>query len=70
MNGCVGISVTLGSGHTVTWKVRVLQMVADLPAKAQLLNQLQFNGTYGCSVSYLACMLLFYNEYVIPCLEM
>ena len=32
-------------------KVQVLQVIADLPAKAQLLNHLQYNGQYGCSVS-------------------
>jgi hypothetical protein len=44
-----GIAVTLGNGNTVTWKVRLLEMVANLPAKTQLLNQFQFNGCYGCS---------------------
>lgn len=29
--------------------VRVLIMVADLPAKAAVLNCNQFNGRYGCS---------------------
>ena len=33
-------------------KVQVLEVIADLPAKAQLLNQMQYNGNYGCSVSY------------------
>ena len=32
-------------------KVQVLQVIADLPAKAQLLNHLQYNGHCGCSVS-------------------
>ena len=50
MCGCLGITVKLGNGERVSWKIRVLQLVADLPAKAQLLNQLQYNGTYGCSV--------------------
>jgi hypothetical protein len=45
-----GITVTLGNGEMVSWKVQVLQLVADLPAKAQLLNQIQYNGTHGCSV--------------------
>ena len=50
ISGSLGIVVALENGERVTWKVKVFQLVADLPAKAQLLNQVQYNGEYGCSV--------------------
>ena len=33
-----------------TCRLMVLSAIADLPAKAKLLNFMQFNGKYGCSV--------------------
>jgi hypothetical protein len=44
-----GITVTLGNGRIIKCNVTVLQLVADLPAKTQLINQLQYNGLFGCS---------------------
>lgn len=32
----------------VTCKVKILSCIADLPAKAALLNCTQYNGQYGC----------------------
>jgi hypothetical protein len=45
-----GLTVKVANGETVRVNVTVLQLVADLPAKAQLLNQIQYNGMYGCHV--------------------
>ena len=46
-----GLTVKLANGDNIFLKVNVLELVADLPAKAQLLNQIQYNGAFGCSVS-------------------
>jgi hypothetical protein len=32
------------------FQIKIVQVVADLPAKASILNMTQFNGYYGCSV--------------------
>lgn len=44
----IGIKVNIpGLGQKVV-KVRLIAAVLDLPAKASMLNCVQFNGTYGC----------------------
>ncbi|XP_062509535.1 uncharacterized protein LOC134185694 [Corticium candelabrum] len=45
-----GIKLTSAIGEEATWEVQALQVVADLPAKAQLVNHMQYNGYYGCTV--------------------
>lgn len=47
----LGMTYTDEKGLQHRCKVQVLEVIADLPAKAQLLNHLQYNGHYGCSVS-------------------
>ena len=37
------------NGETINCKVMLLPCIADLPAKAAMLNVNQFNGEYGCS---------------------
>ena len=43
----VGINIEHGC---VTVKARLLVVVTDLPAKAAIMNIMQFNGEFGCPV--------------------
>ena len=43
-----GIRVSVDEGLEVTCRAKLLFCVADLPAKAVLLNSVQYNGKYGC----------------------
>ena len=43
-----GFLVELKTKQTVLVKIRVQSVVADLQAKALLLNMKQFNGEFGC----------------------
>ena len=45
---CSGVKVTLPN-KTITVHAKLLYVVADLPAKAILLNCNQYNGAYGCN---------------------
>lgn len=48
----LGMQVECSNGREEeTWMVKALQVVADLPAKAQLVNQMQYNGNYVFIVS-------------------
>ena len=44
----VGIDVSTPNGHRKV-HAKLLLTVCDLPAKAMVLNQKQYNGFYGCS---------------------
>ena len=45
----VGVNVNTSENGEVTCKAILLMVIADLPAKAALLNCNQFNGEYGCA---------------------
>ena len=45
---CIGITVATSHSGEIACKAKLL-VVADLPAKASLLNCNQLNGHYGCS---------------------
>ena len=45
---CVGVRVKIGDKEVVC-RVKLLMAVADLPAKASILNCNQYNGKFGCS---------------------
>ena len=48
----IGVKVDVkGKGETIC-RARLLFVVADLPAKASLLNIIQFNGKFGCPSCY------------------
>ena len=48
----IGVKVNVkGEGETIC-RARLLFVVADLPAKASLLNIIQFNGKFGCPSCY------------------
>ena len=45
----IGINITIpGKGSHVV-KAKLICAVMDLPAKAAILNCMQYNGAYGCS---------------------
>ena len=45
----LGINVHIPGEGTVVSRVQLLCAVVDLPAKAGIMNCIQFNGHYGCS---------------------
>jgi hypothetical protein len=47
----VVVKVSVKGGEIVC-RARLLFVVADLPAKASLLNIIQFNGKFGCPTCY------------------
>ena len=47
-SGFIGVRVKIGAKDVII-RVKLLMVVADLPAKASLLNCNQFNGKFGCS---------------------
>ena len=50
-NRCLGVEVPVGPNQKVERsQAMVLCVTTDLPAKAKLLNFMQFNGEYGCTV--------------------
>ena len=50
---CVlGVKVSVQGEGEVVCRARLLFVVADLPAKASLLNMTQFNGKFGCPTCY------------------
>lgn len=46
---CIGFTVVLSSGQALKYNVVLLCATCDLPAKAAVMNCVQFNGYYGCS---------------------
>ena len=44
-----GIKLMTSKYGEVTCKAKLLIIIADLPAKAALLNCNQYNGQYGCA---------------------
>lgn len=46
-----GFTMTL-SNQEIKFKVHINHLTADLPAKSQLQNKMQFNGKYGCGYCY------------------
>ena len=48
----VGVKVKIKSEVEIVCRARLLFVVADLPAKASLLNMIQFNGKFGCPTCY------------------
>lgn len=50
---CVlGVKVSVQGEGDVVCRAKLLFVVADLPAKASLLNMTQFNGKFGCPTCY------------------
>ena len=48
----LGVKVSVKGEGEIVCRARLLFVVADLPAKASLLNVIQFNGKFGCSTCY------------------
>ena len=46
------MKVSVKRDDDVICRARLLFVVADLPAKASLLNVMQFNGRFGCPTCY------------------
>lgn len=59
----LGVKVSV-KGEDVVCRARLLFVVADLPAKACLLNMIQFNGKFGCSTCYHEGKQVLYNMHV------
>ena len=45
-----GVQVSIDENKTATCRVKVLCATIDLPAKAKVLDFVQFNGKFGCTV--------------------
>lgn len=45
----IGINVTIPGNGVHVVKAKLICAVMDLPAKASILNCMQYNGAYGCS---------------------
>ena len=47
--GTIGIEISLPDSRDFTCRAVLISTSLDMPAKAQVMNMMQYNGFYGCN---------------------